>query len=53
METLCPKQLCFERLFHKEVSAAFEGGRITSDAGKVKHQLLTLVRQRLFASALG
>jgi hypothetical protein len=81
METLCHKQLRFESLFHKEVIADFEGGRITSDAGglllrqldqryrvaeqaaaclhdprdsaKVRHDLLTLVRQRLFAIALG
>jgi hypothetical protein len=81
METLCHKQLRFESLFHKEVVADFEGGRITSDAGglllrevdqryriaeraaaclhdprdsgKIRHDLLTLVRQRLLAIALG
>jgi hypothetical protein len=81
METLCHKQLRFESLFHKEVVADFEGGRITSDAGglllrevdqryriaeraaaclydprdsgKVRHDLLTLVRQPLFVIALG
>jgi hypothetical protein len=81
METVCHNQLHFESLFHKEVIADFEGGRITSDAGglllrevdqryrvaeqaaaclydprdaaKVRHDLLALVRQRLFAIALG
>jgi hypothetical protein len=81
METVCHKQLSFESIFHKEVIADFDGGRITSDAGglllreldqryriaekavtclrdprdagKVKHDLLTLVRQRLFAIAQG
>jgi hypothetical protein len=81
METVCHKQLIFESLFHKEVIADYEGGRITSDAGglllreldqryrltekavrclhdprdshKVKHDLLTMVRQRLPAIAQG
>ena len=81
MEILCHKQLRFESLFHKEVVADFEDGRITSDAGcllvrevdqryriaeraaaclhdprdsgKIRHDLLTLVRQRLFDIALG
>ena len=33
MNTVCHKQLHFGSLFGKEVTADFEGGRITSDAG--------------------
>lgn len=81
METVCHKQLRFESLFSKEVTADFTGGRISSDAyglllreldrryriaehaarglhdprnsHKVKHDLLTLMRQGLFTMAQG
>jgi len=33
MNTVCHKQLCFESLFGKQVTADFDGGHITSDAG--------------------
>ena len=33
MNTVCHKQLCFESLFGKQVTADFDGGNITSDAG--------------------
>jgi Transposase DDE domain group 1 len=33
MDTVCHKQLCFGSLFGKQVTAAFDGGRISSDGG--------------------
>jgi len=33
MNTVCHKQLSFESLFGKQVTADFDGGNITSDAG--------------------
>jgi len=33
MNTACHKQLRFESLFGKQVTADFDGGNITSDAG--------------------
>ena len=33
MNTICHKQLRFESLFGKQVTADFDGGHITSDAG--------------------
>ena len=43
MAALCHDQLLLESLFHKEVIADFEGGRITSDADDL---LLREVDQR-------
>ena len=81
MNTVCHKQLRFESLFNKQVTADFDGGNITSDAGAlllrelderynltegaanclddprhsswVLHELITLVKQRIFSIALG
>jgi len=81
LNTVCHTQLSFANLGRKPVTATFDGGKITSDAGapllreieertglirainariedprdprKVRHAQLTLLRQRIYAIALG